>query len=268
MVGALPADRLARSLGAEARRRASGFAVLAAGLALGLGTSLGSGDGFVAVWMALVGAGMGLAMATASSAALSELSRSAAGSAPRCCRRSTRPAAAGAAMLGSILARPTCRACRWPVYPPALLAAPGSHLRRGRRRGQAALAGAPSFREARVRAGNGPLVDGQRGCRRRRRTGAAIPTWHGAPHRQEREHLFGTDVLRHACPPRAGLRERKKARTRAAIQAAALDLFERRGYHATTVDQIGAQAEVSRRRSSATSRQKRTWSCTTATTRS
>ena len=43
----------------------------------------------------------------------------------------------------------------------------------------------------------------------------------------------------------AGLRERKKARTRAAIQAAALDLFERQGYHATTVDQIAAQAEVS-----------------------
>ena len=48
----------------------------------------------------------------------------------------------------------------------------------------------------------------------------------------------------HDQPP-AGLRERKKARTRAAIQAAALDLFERQGYHATTVDQIAAQAEVS-----------------------
>ncbi|MGZ4219101.1 MAG: acyl-CoA-like ligand-binding transcription factor [Solirubrobacteraceae bacterium] len=45
--------------------------------------------------------------------------------------------------------------------------------------------------------------------------------------------------------PHIGLRERKKARTRAAIQAAALDLFERQGYHATTVDQITAQAEVS-----------------------
>ena len=43
----------------------------------------------------------------------------------------------------------------------------------------------------------------------------------------------------------AGLRERKKARTRAAIQAAALELFERNGYHATTVEQIAELAEVS-----------------------
>jgi AcrR family transcriptional regulator len=45
--------------------------------------------------------------------------------------------------------------------------------------------------------------------------------------------------------PNAGLRERKKARTRAAIQAAALNLFQRHGYHATTVDQIAALADVS-----------------------
>ena len=42
-----------------------------------------------------------------------------------------------------------------------------------------------------------------------------------------------------------GLRERKKAKTRAAIQAAALHLFERQGYQATTVDQIAEMAEVS-----------------------
>ena len=45
--------------------------------------------------------------------------------------------------------------------------------------------------------------------------------------------------------PRQGLRERKKAKTRAAIQASALALFERQGYQATTVDQIAAMAEVS-----------------------
>jgi len=42
-----------------------------------------------------------------------------------------------------------------------------------------------------------------------------------------------------------GLRERKKARTRHAIQASALALFSRQGYGATTVEQILAAAEVS-----------------------
>jgi AcrR family transcriptional regulator len=45
--------------------------------------------------------------------------------------------------------------------------------------------------------------------------------------------------------PSPGLRERKKAKTRAAIQAAALHLFESQGYQATTVDQIAEMAEVS-----------------------
>jgi AcrR family transcriptional regulator len=42
-----------------------------------------------------------------------------------------------------------------------------------------------------------------------------------------------------------GLRERKKARTRAAIQRHALRLFQEQGYSATTVDQIAAAAEIS-----------------------
>jgi predicted DNA-binding transcriptional regulator YafY len=42
-----------------------------------------------------------------------------------------------------------------------------------------------------------------------------------------------------------GLRERKKARTRAAIQEQALRLFREQGYEATTVEQIAEAAEVS-----------------------
>jgi AcrR family transcriptional regulator len=50
-------------------------------------------------------------------------------------------------------------------------------------------------------------------------------------------------------PPRpaalTGLRERKKARTRAAIREHALRLFGEQGYAATTIDQIAAAADVS-----------------------
>jgi len=42
-----------------------------------------------------------------------------------------------------------------------------------------------------------------------------------------------------------GLRERKKARTRAAIQEQAMRLFREQGYEATTVEQIAEAADVS-----------------------
>lgn len=50
-------------------------------------------------------------------------------------------------------------------------------------------------------------------------------------------------------PPRAlaGLRERKKRRTRTALLDAALELFLSQGYEATTVDEIVAAVEVSQR---------------------
>jgi len=43
----------------------------------------------------------------------------------------------------------------------------------------------------------------------------------------------------------AGLRERKKARTRAAIREHALRLFREQGYYATTIEQIADAADVS-----------------------
>ncbi len=45
--------------------------------------------------------------------------------------------------------------------------------------------------------------------------------------------------------PRPSLRERKKTKTRAAIQRSALRLFAEQGYEVTTVEQIAEAAEVS-----------------------
>src|SRR5437868_1447272 len=103
VVGAVPADRVARLVGAKLTV-ALGFILLAAGLLLGATTGVGSSGTFIAAWMALVGAGMGFAMATATSAALSELSqeRSGVGSAVMQALQKV-GAPFGTAILGSVL---------------------------------------------------------------------------------------------------------------------------------------------------------------------
>src|SRR6201990_2129602 len=54
-----------------------------------------------------------------------------------------------------------------------------------------------------------------------------------------------TEILSPASGEPSGLRERKKARTRATIRQEALRLSREQGYQATTVEQIAAAAEVS-----------------------
>ncbi len=62
--------------------------------------------------------------------------------------------------------------------------------------------------------------------------------------RQLSQNWAMSSLADNALPP-LGLRERKKAKTLAAIQAAALKLFRKQGYDATTIEQIAAAAEVS-----------------------
>jgi DHA2 family multidrug resistance protein-like MFS transporter len=103
VVGAVPADRVARVVGAKITV-ALGFAMLAAGMLLGATTSVGSSYGFIAAWMALVGAGMGLATATAASAALSELPQERSGVGAAMMQAIQKVGAPfGVAILGSVL---------------------------------------------------------------------------------------------------------------------------------------------------------------------
>jgi EmrB/QacA subfamily drug resistance transporter len=103
VAGAVPADRVARRLGAKVTV-AIGFLVLGAGLAVGSSTRVDSSSAFVAVWMALVGLGMGLALATASSAALSELSEEHSGIGSAVLQAVNKTGGPlGTAVLGSIL---------------------------------------------------------------------------------------------------------------------------------------------------------------------
>src|SRR5215467_9711484 len=89
-----------------------------------------------------------------------------------------------------------------------------------------------------------------RGTPRRPRSPRLLPA--RAPKEQNRPMSVLPDATARPSPrpgqpgaARPGLRERKKARTRAAIREHALRLFREQGYDATTVEQIAEAAEVS-----------------------
>ncbi len=103
IAGAVPADRLARRVGARITV-AAGFALTAAGLLLGSRTALDSSTAFLVAWMAIVGLGMGIGFATAASAALRTVPEAQSGVASALLQAMQKVGAPfGSAILGSIL---------------------------------------------------------------------------------------------------------------------------------------------------------------------
>lgn len=103
VIGAVPADRLAKVLGAKLTV-AIGFSILAISMIIGMGTKVDSSAGFVALWTTLSGIGMGLSLATASSAALVELSEERSGVGSAVLQATNKVGSPlGAAILGSVL---------------------------------------------------------------------------------------------------------------------------------------------------------------------
>ncbi len=235
---------------------------MAIALAAGATTTVSSGTGFTAAWLAAFGLGLGLAMPQTMNAALSALSpeRSGSGSALISAMRQV-GATIGVAVLGTVLGTVYRTHLNATGLPAAAAAAAKSGVVAGvqaaREVGSAALLG--SARSAFV-AGVDTMLwvcggialasailalaflprrpDGTTGAPP---DGAASPA--AGESGPERAQLDGvTDMLDAG---RVSLRERKKARTRAALREHALRLFREQGYQATTVEQIAAAAEVS-----------------------
>jgi Na+/melibiose symporter-like transporter len=120
VVGAVPADRVARLLGAKITA-ALGFAILAGGMFLGATTEVDSSVGFVAAWMAIVGLGMGLTLATCAAGAISELSAERAGVGSAVMQALQKVGGPlGAAILGSVLSATYIASLDVSGLPPAL----------------------------------------------------------------------------------------------------------------------------------------------------
>jgi len=103
VVGAVPADKLAKIIGAKLTVVA-GFAFLTVGMLIGAATKVDSSVSFVVLWTFIGGIGMGLALATASSAALVEISEERSGVGSAILQAANKVGSPlGAAILGSVL---------------------------------------------------------------------------------------------------------------------------------------------------------------------
>ena len=236
---------------------AFGFTAMAAGLVFGAFTKTGSGTGFAAAWLAIAGLGLGLAMPQAMNAALGALSaeRSGSGSALISALRQV-GATIGVAILGTVLdsvyrghlavtGLPAATAAlakssvvagvgvAKALRSPALLSSAHSAFVQGMDTmlwacGGIALVSAILALVFLPRRAGGTMGSGF-GRDRSRRAGAG--------------RIGSVTSMAGASPD--GLRERKKARTRASIREHALRLFREDGYQRTTVEKIAEAAEVS-----------------------
>jgi MFS transporter, DHA2 family, multidrug resistance protein len=235
IAGALPASALARTAGAKPAV-ALGFSLLAAGALAGATTGTAASAAFIAAWMAALGAGTGLTLTAATAAALSRLPAEQSGTGSAVVQAFQKTAGPlGTAIMGSVLAVGYQARLGLHGIPPAAAAAARQSVYGGvaaaSRLGSAALARSARAAfaggmDASLLASAGIAVTG------------ALLALAFLPRRTTMTDSATT-------PARPGLRERKKAQTRATIQACALRLFREQGYDATTIEQIIAAANVS-----------------------
>ncbi len=235
IAGALPASALARTAGAKPAVTL-GFSLLAAGAVIGATTGTAASSAFIAVWMAVLGAGVGLTLTTATAAALSQLPAEQGGTGSAVVQAFQKTAGPlGTAIMGSVLAVGYQARLGLHAIPPAVAAAARQSVYGGvaaaSRPGSAALA-------RWVRAAFAGGLDVSLLVSAAIAVAGALLALAFLPRRTTM-----TDSA--TSPVGPGLRERKKAQTRATIQACALRLFREQGYDGTTIEQIIAAADIS-----------------------